>query len=268
MNQKYYYLQKKVLEGLNMKYGYFSLPEMGLTFLGKSVEEVSEALYPLMKDCVNKIKLTFPEKTFDEERISSIYEIIKNQVSDKIIYISLIGEEAKEAYFYFEKKFSQAIVKNAYHEPIIKEEEIYIPIKLNSVDEEILRKLSFMNVTVSLNYGHEKSVFFLGEKRVNVKTDLLTFIAFITSRGFFIDEYLLAEILYHMSYKSFELVNKILKNINCKFTKSLIKMHEYEFLTKNPEKVKDKAQKIADLLYKIDFDLIKDKDFEFVEVYC
>jgi len=268
MDSKYLFLQTKVYEGLSKKYGYFSIPDFDLTFNCANVDFVSEALYPLMKCCVNKANIKLSEKIYDKERIEAILKIIENQFDNNIIYISLIGKQADEAFNALNKKYSMVIVKNEYHEPIIKNEEIYIPIINNSICDESLRILSHLNVTVTIYTGVERISYFLGEQRSVVRTDALTLTAFVTSRGFFIDEYLYGQIIYYLDRKDPNLAKKILNNLSSKFAQSLIKMHEVENFATDVKSIEDRAEKLGEVLEKVDFELIKDKDYEFVEFYC
>lgn len=244
-----------------------SIPELGIETIVEDKMMAALLLLPLFKRSRTK-DIVFQEKGFNKEKVLNVIEIYQKMNELDVDYIALFGEKVEEAYNYVKDKWENKFITNDMFRLIKKEHQIYVPIHGKGYCHEDLEALSTLGVTVMKLKDRNSTTFVKGLEVCYSPYDSVPFITFVNSMGFFIDEYLLGELLYYISTIDPAVKEIIIDNIDTVFVKSLSCMFSVpHFNYRAKSHGLDDGSEFSDLigiLKSYNFERIKNLQFSFV----
>lgn len=265
MNRKYVYLLQKLS---NNKSNKITIPELGLE------TTIDDEMMAALKigSLFNKVEKLekYEAKKLNKEKVLKAYEIHKEMNKEKLNYICFSGKNALEAYKLFCNKYAKAIINNDLFKVIKTKNNVYVPIKPESIKRGDLEALSTSDVDINTSGLRETRSYIYGvdaDYNLSIAAPMITFINEI---GFFIDEYILGEALYFIEIIDPNIKELLSVNLNTKFVLSLasylydysLYLYSYSDITKD-----DQYKTIVDIVNDFDFKIIKDLDYIFVKEF-
>lgn len=272
MDDNYYEIMKIINQSQNPNH--YSIPEFGMEFESDNPAITALYLMPMVKlDLAGKRQIV---EKIDKTKVVEAMNLITDLHEGGLTYIVIVGKNANRALKYLKKKHSSLIADDDKLKVIIKHNEIHVPIKLGpevTGDSLFLSKiLSFSDVTV-INYDDFSAVVFSRGEKVSFNIiEAPGFIRFVSTLGFYIDEYLLGELLSAISRERKDISELFLNNLDTAFVKSLcnfIEMHQENYgMKKHYYKNRDNLnlEQLFNIVDTMGFEYIKNMNYDFVSV--
>jgi len=224
-------------------------------------------LLPMMAQCTSPKIIAMDEKIFSKEKITELVDIIENFINEKVMYLAISGDRTEEAYNFLMKKYEKSIINNKYHFPIVKEKEIYIPMKKYDLVWEDPRVLSHLDLNVMVFSDEVATSYLNGKDSSFYFVDAMSFSSYLTARGYFYDEFLYARIINRVVHIDKELADKMIEYLGTPLLNSLIKVFNFEDTVNDRTYVNTRINELVTVLRKKDFNKIKDYHYEFVRSF-
>ena len=247
-----------------------SIPELGIEVEVQDKMCTALLLSPLFKNYYYD-DVFFKEKKVNKGRVLKVIELHNMMEEMKIDYICLFGHNTEKAFQFVKNKWANKFIENDVFKLIKNKHQIYIPIYKNTYTYDDLEILSTLGVTV-MNLSDKLSTIFINGSKVCYSAfDSIPLINFVNSIGYFIDEYLLGELIYRISMINPDFKGILINNLNTTFVKSLsfmfiIPYSSYQDINLNLDNGSEISD-LIDILNTLDFEKIKDFEYKFVRKF-
>ncbi|MDD3123120.1 MAG: hypothetical protein PHC62_06395 [Candidatus Izemoplasmatales bacterium] len=217
----------------------------------------------VIEESLDDIK--FEISTLDKEIVMKAYEMIKYKIDNSITSIVLIGNEKEEAFKAIQKRLE--LIDNDIIKTIHAVDHILVNYKTQKDNKDFLESLSSIHVTI-IEFTEETSIVYQDNlpNLFNIH-EAPAFENFVNTIGYFIDEYLMAQILHEISMIDSECADTLLENLNSRFVLSLpnyIQTNDYGL---NQYTNPNLTDKIIEIVKSIPFERIENYDYSFVETF-
>ena len=268
MNNKILTLTKMIQ---NENIQILTIPEIGIKLTVESPLLIATMLSPFIDDFPEEETEPIAEKDFDEKIIKQAIKKIRDIEENNIIYLILIGADAAKTYEFAKTRWKNKILDNNKFKPIIKENEIILPIKENTILDDDIKIVSSAGSTIYKISKNRTVTYSNGKAFLISSINDPAFFHLINGLGYLLDEFLLAETILRIYSNAPHLKKMLLENINTAFVKSL-GVHSdfgkyYPFQGYKTPYLSRFLRISIEILTTIAFSRIKDYSYEFVSAF-